>query len=180
MNTEKQAILDALNRFVNQRSGMDPRNYGDWKSYRQESRSVTKDLHNYRTLRGAVGWRDSITADDLKAAFRAYSGRLTVKDISAKYDDGSIYWAFSLDYCTGQYFPTEYRKAACAVLASALWDCKRKDMPEPLTREGPDGSRTTYLFHGSSKSPDALSAGDWLRASFRREFGRGIASRWFA
>ena len=172
MNTEKQAILDALDRFVNQRSGMDPRNYGDWKSYRQESRSITKDLHNYRILRGAVGWRDSITADDLKAAFRAFSGRLTVKDISAKYDDGSIYWAFSMDYCTGQYFPTEYRKAACAVLASALWDCKRKDMPKSTLHHNSETGETLERYSG-------LRAGDWIRQFFQREFGRGLAKAYF-
>jgi hypothetical protein len=33
-----------------------------------------------------------------------------------------------------------------------------------------------YRFAGLSR---AISGGDWLRRYFRREFGRGIASRWF-
>lgn len=59
-----------------------------------------------------------------------------------------------LDYCTGQYWQTEYRRAACAVLASAIWSYWR----DGLTGE---------------------NIGDRLRASARRTFGRGIASRWF-
>jgi hypothetical protein len=56
-----------------------------------------------------------------------------------------------VDYCTGQYFPTEYRAAACAVLATILWD---------------------YI------SPECKTGND-IRKWARAEFGRGIASRWF-
>lgn len=203
MDSKKQAILDALTAFMNQRASMDPHNYGDYKAYRAESRSVTRDLHDARTLLRAVMWRDSITADDLLAAFRAFSGRLTCKDISAHYDDGSVYYKFSLDYCTGQYFPTEYRKAVCAVLASALWDRKRADMPSVAWKRvtWTDGTVSQYMgpheveayiaqrdgkgergtvariedAYGQSKQ----SAGDWIRGSFKREFGPRLASRYF-
>jgi len=46
--------------------------------------------------------------------------------------------------------------AACAVLASALWDYYRADLP-----------------------PETENKGDKLRAKFRRMFGDSIASRWF-
>lgn len=170
---EKQAILDALDKFVNQRAGLEFANYGDVASYRSEQRSITKDLHNYRELRRAVSWRDSITADSLKAAFRAYSGRLSCKvewhqyipetcpgnPCGSECDHRGAPYKVVLEYCTGQYFPTEYRKAACAVLASALWDNVRDDIPN----EGRDGQ----------------SPGDLIRGHFRREFGRGLAARYF-
>lgn len=200
----KPAILAALDKFVTQRSGMDFGNYGDVASYRSEARSITRDLHDYRELRNAVGWRDSVTADMLLEATRAFSGRLTLKDISARYDDGSVYCLFGVEYCTGQYFPTEYRKAACAVLASALWDWTREHaMPAPnswrvesWTKLGEERTRSKPLqiheacaelerLGGQSYGHvqpyhDAKTPGDWLRSHFRNEFGRGIASRWFS
>jgi hypothetical protein len=56
-----------------------------------------------------------------------------------------------VDYTTGQYFPTEYRNAACAVLAQA-WRSYWRDC-------GYDADR--------------------IRKAARATFGRGIASRWF-
>ena len=162
MDTKKQAICEALRDWINQRPGLEFGNYGDVANYRAEVRSIGRDLQHARELLRAVEYRDSISGDDLEAAFpHAYSGRLSLRDISARYADGSILWIFELDYCTGQYWPTEYRKAACAVLASALWSRKREDMPSP---------------RGKLKG---MTPGDWLRASFRREFGRSIANRWF-
>lgn len=149
---KKEQILTGLRAFARQRSGMDCRNYGDVASYRSEARQITRDLADAQLLLRAVAWRDSITADALLAASRsAFSGRLTI----AERADGTI----SLDYCTGQYFPTEYRRAVCAVLASALWAHVRDSIPN----EGRDG-----------KSP-----GELMRAYFRNEFGRRIAARYF-
>jgi hypothetical protein len=138
METRKEMILTALDAFVRQRSGMDPTNYSDGPMYRAEQRSITRDLHDYRQLSRAVELRDSITADDLIVASRnAFSGRLSIKELSpiivgpGAYDEAMRRarkgnpQGFELDYCTGQYFPTEYRKAACAVMASALWASKR-------------------------------------------------------
>ena len=132
-------MLRALDAWVRQRPGMDPGNY-DRAGYRSDSRAITRDLHDYRTLAAAVA-RSSIDAKALADAFpRAFSGRLTW--------DGK-----RLDYCTGQYWPTEYRKAACAGLAQALW-----------------------TYHAADYAP---GAGAEIRKAFRRMFGRGIASRWF-
>lgn len=180
MDSKKRAIIGALHGFVNQRAGMDPRNYGDYKSYRAESRSVTRDLHDARELLRAVSWRDSITGDDLEKAFRAFSGRLTCK-IEPVYTSGNLNvipghltgYKVALDYCTGQYFPTEYRKAVCAVLASALWDRKRADMPSKIVKDGQE------FYPHCSGSANLQSAGDWIRDSFKREFGPRLASRYF-
>lgn len=167
---KKQQIITALYAFVAQRSGMDYSNYGDAKSYRAEQRSITRDGAEARRLIRDVELRDSITAADiLESAQRAFSGRLSIV-VRA---DGAV----AVDYCTGQYFPTEYRKAVCAVMAHCLWHWKRTQcMPAPVIKQ-----------HGSADKPpmlteelyDGLHGGDWLRRSFRREYGRGIQSRWF-
>lgn len=129
----KSEIIDLLRAFVAQRPGMDWRNYGDTKAYRAEARSITRDLHDCRELLRAVETRDGISAADLKEAFKhAFSGRLLLTDCKpcAAAPKGRL----ALDYCTGQYFPTEYRKAACAVLRSALWTYWRDDVPSYETQ----------------------------------------------
>jgi hypothetical protein len=148
--TKHEQILKALDAFVAQRSGIESGNYGgNVAAFRAEQRSITKDLHDYRTLRSAVGWR-TVSDEQWERAFTAYSGRLSC----IIRQDGSI----ALDYCTGQYFPTEYRRAACAVLAALLWSLRRDDMPEDAT----------------------TTPGVILRTTFKREFGHGIQSRWFS
>ncbi|NBW08446.1 MAG: hypothetical protein EBR82_10495 [Caulobacteraceae bacterium] len=57
-------------------------------------------------------------------------------------------------YTAGQYWCVEYRRAAAALLASCLW---------AYWRQGMSGDNVA----------------DRLRAMARREFGRGIASRYF-
>jgi len=154
---KKQQIIAALYTFIAQRPGLEYGNYGEPVSYRAEVRAIGRDLTQARQLLRYVELRASITADDIiEASKRAYSGRLTI----VTRDDGKV----SVDYCTGQYFPTEYRKAVCAVLAAVLWDWKR-------TQCMPDS------FRGATVPP--TSPGDYLRASFKREFGRGMAARWF-
>ena len=129
-----------------------------------------------------------------------------------------------IDYTTGQYFSTEYRRAVAAICAGALWDWVRdKAMPAPVYRvewknergewttanrvyrerdaaEGaakitqqqlqghalkafetppPRYGETMVVERYPAQGDGYMSAGDWLRRYFRREFGRGIASRWF-
>jgi|688.fasta_scaffold00954_9 hypothetical protein len=134
----KTEILEALARFVAQRSGIDGRNYGGSReAFMQDYRRILRDGREARALLRAVelskGLPESILVDVLK------SGRLTW--------DGK-----RLEYCAGQYFPTEYRAAACRALASALWNYWR------------DGGRYTA---------------DQIREAARMNLGRGIASRWF-
>ena len=164
----KDQVVTVLYTWINQRPGLEFANYGDVSSYRSELRSITRDRADALQLLRAVELRDSITADDLIAAFpRAYSGRLSISEgVNKKGEPCAV-----LDYCAGQYFPTEYRKAACAVLASVLWDRARADMPAP------DGKAMRHGYE--TETYQGKSAGDWLRSYFRRQFGRGIASRWF-
>jgi hypothetical protein len=148
MNTtdERELIIAALWRFVASRPGLEFANYGDMSSYRAEMRSITKDRHQAERLLNAVAWR-SITADHLKDAMRgAFSGRLSW--------DGK-----ALSYCAGQYYPTEYRAAVCAVLRSALWDYWSRNYAE---------AKGTYE-----------GCGDSIRQTARMELGMSIARRWF-
>lgn len=171
---DKSTILAMLRAWVNQRPGLEFCNYGDVSAYRAELRQITKDRAHALELIRAVEWRDSITAERIIAAFpRAYSGRLRLEK---REKDGK--WV--LDYCTGQYWPTEYRKAVCAVLASALWDWAREEcMPQPDRKpEACPCSRDHSLHH--HETYNGLRAGDWLRRFFRREFGVSIARRWFS
>jgi hypothetical protein len=132
----KTEILEAMARFIGQRSGIDGSIYGSRETFMQGYRQILRDGRDARALLRAVelseGLPESILADVLK------SGRLTW--------DGK-----RLDYCAGQYFPTEYRAAACRALASALWVYWR-------TESG-----------GGCK----------IRAEAKLRFGRGIARRWF-
>ena len=180
MKPRKERILQALDAHVRQRSGMDYRNYGDPVTYRAEQRQITRDLHDYRILRSAVAWRD-IDADALlEASRRAYSGRLTLTEKLKRYtadtcpgrpcsDEcdhvSTAEGVVAIDYCTGQYFPTEYRRAACAVLATALWDYARENAPVDA---GPIEPHSNLQ-----------NLGTWLRDRFRREFGPRLAHRYF-
>lgn len=142
-------LLQRLERFIAQRPGFDFANYGDVSSYRADARTATRQLNDARAMLAAISWRQGITADDIRAALRS-GGRLTLRG------DGA------LDYCTGQYWPTEYRAGACRVLASLLWDHYRAvALP---TRPTPDGRKVS---------------GDDVRRTARRELGSGIAGRWF-
>jgi hypothetical protein len=110
----KEFLLDALYVFINKRPQLEFNNYGDRQSYMRESRAITKDLQHARTLLRALRLSDSITTEDIISASRsAFSGRLSINVT----DDGLV----KIDYCTGQYFPTEYRKAVAAICASTLW-----------------------------------------------------------
>ena len=144
---EKHEILEALRIFARQRPGLDFANYGDVRLYRSESRQISRDLAHARTLLYAASWC-GVTAEDILRA--ADGGRL---DIRADGDRVRI------DYTTGQYWPTEYRRAVCRVLAAALWASYRDSMSGEVL---------------AGRSP-----GDRIRSHFRRLFGRAIADRYF-
>lgn len=147
MDTRKQTIIACLRKFIAQRPGLEFGNYGDVSAYRSEMRSITKDRHHAETMLASVAWRDSITADSiLEASKHAFSGRLNITEPTPG--------RFVLDYCTGQYWPTEYRRAVCSVLSSALWDYWREC-------GGP------------------ASTGDTIRKTAAAELSRSIAQRWF-
>ena len=141
----KTDILNSLKKFVNQRPGLDFANYGDASLYRKDyRRHCLQPKQDFEVLVRAVQWRDSIFAGDIREGFkRAFGGRL------------SLLGDETLDYTPGQHGALEYRRAACAVLASVLWDYWREDTPENMTPR------------------------EHITRTARREFGRGIAGRYF-
>lgn len=128
-------ITEAMGRFIAQRSGIDCRNYGSRAGFRHDYLRILRDGRDARLLLRFVGL---YCPNYLPEVLR--SGRLTW--------DGA-----RLDYCTGQYFPTEYRAAACHALASAIWNWLRVEC--------------------------GCNTAEKIQAAARREFGFGIAKRWF-
>ena len=137
-------ILHALDAFLESRPGFDPANYqGAPQAYRADYRRAYQHLQDGRALLRAVSWRDGIDADTLT---RAKHHRIDFKPSAT----GNT---LEVDYCTGQYYPVEFRAAVCHTLSSALWDYFRE--------------------HCGCQTADAI------RTMARRELGRSIARRWF-
>jgi hypothetical protein len=125
-------VFESLKKFINQKPGLNPADYGcdagqrsytsasAWsdavRNMRSEANSIKRDGTRARkALREAMQY--PFNADILADAFkRAFSGRLSW--------DGQ-----ELEYTTGQYFPTEYRKAAAAVLERYISEVKPKFNP---------------------------------------------------
>jgi len=147
----KNEIISALYTFAHKRPQLEWRNYSDSSSYLAEARAITKDLHHARALLRKVEL-SGITAQDLiKASTEAFSGRLTIMPANSYTDE------IRIDYCTGQYFATEYRKAVCAVLARALWNHWVEDR----------------------KEGEFMTTRQKIRVLARAEFGRTIAQTYF-
>ena len=142
--TDKSVIIAALHKWIAQRPGLDFGNYGDVSAYRAEMRSIGRDLQHARTMVNYVAWHDSITADMILIT-ADNGGRLTITA------DGN---KVTINYVTGQYWPTEYRRALCALMSSVIWAWLREDCD--------------------------YKTGDDIRKAARREFGASIARRWFS
>jgi hypothetical protein len=143
----KTQLLETLSAFAHKRPNRDFNDYGDRKIFNQYTRKITRDLHHARELIRKAEL-SGITAEHIiRASKSAFSGRLTITPTESGFD---------LDYCTGQYFPTEYRKAVAAVLAAAFWDYYRADTPIAVDH-----------------------AGSWIRDTCRREFSRSVFKGYF-
>lgn len=130
---ESSAIAQ-LCAFAAQNSGMDARDYYDphdllsgrrsvyyqgVSAYKAEARSINADWRRFKDALAVAGAEGVTEADVIAEAPRAYSGRLS--------------WAGGhWEYCTGQYFPTEYRQAACAVLDAAIRRVRQSRPPQKL------------------------------------------------
>lgn len=70
-------MCEALRRFINQRSGIDGRNYGlSREAFMGDYRPILRHGKHARQMLRFVELRDSITAEMLKEATGAFSGRL--------------------------------------------------------------------------------------------------------
>lgn len=147
---DRQHIIDSLRKHINSRSGMDWRNYGDRASAMQDYKRILRDGKDARAMLRVVEM-SSMTAQELLAGFRAYSGRLS-------YDP-----AKGCDYCAGQYYATEYRAAACAVLAQAIG--------QAVLDEAIEHRRQNPAILGTPRQA--------LESYANRNLGHAIADRWF-
>lgn len=126
----KPEILSALRQWVAQRPGLEFCNYGDATAYRSEMRRITRQRHDAETMIRFVEMAGTITAADLE---RELDGRCRLQ-LSADAD--------RLEYCTGQYWPVEYRAAVCRVLSQVIWEwlegdkraAARRCFPRPIAR----------------------------------------------
>src|SRR6185437_3317048 len=123
--TPDASILDAFKRWINQSPDLEPGNYySDYrdtagrKAYRDELCSIQKDGTRARkALREAAAY--PFNGEAMKEALnQAFSGRLS-------------WTGTEFDYTTGQYWPTEYRAAAAAVLESYCHTVRPKYTPPP-------------------------------------------------
>lgn len=133
--------------FASRRPGLDFANYGDISSYRKESREITADLHDFRELFGLASSRVPDFAERLEKALTTSSGRLTL-------ENGQI------QYCTGQYFPTEYRPAASRAVANILWN--------------------DYANETNDKGERLYKDGHEIRKALRRRLSRRVFKNYFA
>ena len=105
----------ALVCYAAQHPGLEYGNYASgWndtdgrRAYFAESHQITKHWHR---VRNAVRSLYGVTNDEIiEACRRAFSGRLTMEQTEK---------GWRVDYCSGQYWPTEYRKAVASVLEYA-------------------------------------------------------------
>jgi hypothetical protein len=163
----KDDLIALLRAFVNQRPRLEFANYGVAKTYRAELRMITRQRADALILLRAAELRESISAQNLIEAFpQVFCGRFELMEIKGK---------LALKYSAGQYYPTEYRAAVAAMLARCLWVWVATNcLPAGrLVHNSETGD--TFERYG----PKDLMAGDYIRDFFKREFGRGIKSRWF-
>lgn len=155
---ERELMLASLRAFVRQRPRFEPANYENEATYRADVRRAGRDLKEAEELLRAITLRPSCVLSPKQA------GRLT-------WEAGEKRW----DYVTGQYFPMEYRAAACRVLVSALWDWYAESLPKhKLTHtHNQETGEITERFEG-------LRAGEWIRRQARIDLGPRLARRWFS
>jgi len=135
-NFNEMPTLAMLQKFANQRPQLDFCNYGDLKSYRQEVREITKDLHDFRELLNFAVNRVTDLESKLKEYLLKNSGRLTLNEKG------------NLEYITGQYFPTEYRPACSRILANLIWKdyADEKRWNEPTAPVYEDGNAVRHAI----------------------------------
>ena len=158
----KDEAISKFSAWIRQRPGLEFGNYGDISAYRSELRTIAKQKHRAEAALSEFAthdYRPEVLADTMKSA---YSGRL---EFDAK---------GNLDYCAGQYWPTEYRIAAAVVLESynatmrRIWAEENNYTPPP--------------FHSIAdvKAANRAIGAHWFDASTMRYFRCKIESKLIA
>lgn len=186
---QKNPAIAALVAFAAQNPSLEPRNYFDpydrkvgrledgLRAYREEQRNISKD---WRRVKDALAeaMAEGVTDQHVIAeAPHAFSGRLEWAhdskcpiplchgrgETTAHHTPCSCcHW----DYCTGQYFPTEYRKAAATLLEYAVVRARQERPPTTAAVESIAGLKALNTKNG----------GCWFRPDTMRFFGTRIES----
>jgi len=139
--------IEKLTKFVNQRPGLDYSNYGELSSYRSEMAEITRDRTDYFELLSLAFSRIDNLNEVVTNYLKTSSGRLTMNE------------AGNLEYCTGQYFPTEYRPAANRLLRDIIWNSYSNELY---------ADNTTVYTDGND-----------IRKAIKRRISRRIAKNYF-
>jgi hypothetical protein len=117
--------LRMLAAYAAKNPGLDFRDYcRDWQdkdgraAYFSEARSITNDLRRVREAIFAAYYA-GVTDNDLIECSKGE--RLTIERTPGGFD---------LDYCVGQYWPTEYRGAVARLLHRATQKAARRNLAE--------------------------------------------------
>lgn len=96
-------VADEFRKWIKQPSGIDFRDYGDRECFAEEARRISGSVRE--ALEALEAFEQTpFSPEIMEEALRAFSGRLSFSKNG------------ELEYCVGQYFPTEYAVAAKAVL----------------------------------------------------------------
>ena len=139
--------IEMLTAFVNQRSGIEFANYGDASAFRKEQREIANDKKDYMELLRVALMR--MTHSELSAKIGAY--------VDQSHDRLTLV-GDNLQYTTGQYFPTEYRPAACRVLRAVIWN--------------------DFMYETGANGP-IYPDGNAIRKAIRRNVSRRVARNYF-
>jgi hypothetical protein len=131
---KKETLLNALQSFVDSRPGLSARDYiTDWRdsrgraAYRADCRAIANAKADCEKLINFCALNSVSVESILTAA--PQGGRLSITENG----DG-----FTIDYCAGQHYAVEYRRAVRAVLLSAVYgyftDCGYKTYDEKVKK----------------------------------------------
>lgn len=179
--SESSAIAQLV-AFAAQNSGIELRNYYDpaerftrphawregYRAFRVEQRSISSEWRRFKQALITAHLEGVTDADVIAEAPHAFSGRLEWVQAHRSVDSTGAtspkqsHW----NYCTGQYFPTEYRSAAATVLEAAI---RRVRLARP-----PEERRITTI--AELKALNEKNGGCWFGRGEMRFFGTHIES----
>jgi hypothetical protein len=112
MEYETVKMLNALERHINRRSGLEAQDYaGNRAALRADRREIARDGSDCRAMLRYLRRCYQLQAETVSQAIReGYGGRVAYDAQNQR-----------IDFTPGQYWPTEYRAAAASVLAKALY-----------------------------------------------------------
>ncbi len=163
-NEQSHPALCALVDFAAQNPGLDFANYGTAQTYNEEMRGISEDWRRVKAAVAEAGAEMVTDAAVIAAAPNAFSGRLTWE--TRRTIGGSSPILSGWSYCTGQYWPTEYRKAAATVLENAIRE----------TRRARPASKGIPASIADLKRLNEKNGGCWFSPGAMRFFGTRIES----